>query len=179
MIFIVWERKRWWRSLKTRDFWLLLESRIQKLPNQWASLFLYTFIFNLNYTFIFRRRLYSRNECALEVKLLRCFSLFFLLSKRFCPHSADPGYRLFRLYDAHDDPSGLPLNGNNIIETRVGPSVISIFEFLLRAHHSQAESTLQALFHRLTLLSPGNHSLLFVKTKYFTFRTCPPPLFIS
>ena len=79
----------------------------------------------------------------------------------------------------HDDPSGLPLNGNNIIETRVGPSVISIFEFLLRAHHSQAESTLQALFHRFTLLSPGNHSLLFIKTKYCTFRTCPPPLFIS
>ena len=68
----------------------------------------------------------------------------------------------------HDDPSGLPLNGNNIIETRVGPSVISIFEFLLRAHHSQAESTLQALFHRLTLLSPGNHSLLFVKIFYIS-----------
>ena len=179
MIFIVWERIKLWRSLKTRDIWLLLEIRLQTSPNQWASLFLYTFIFKLIYTFILRWRLYSRNESALKVNLLRCFSLFFLLSKRFCPHSADPGYRLFRLYDAHDDPSGLPLNGNNIMETRMGLFVISIFEFLLRAHHSQAESTLQALFHRLTLLSPGNHSLLFVKTKYFTCRTCPPPLFIS
>jgi hypothetical protein len=168
MIFIVWERIKLWRSLKTRDIWLLLEIRLQTSPNQWASLFLYTFIFKLIYTFILRWRLYSRNESALKVNLLRCFSLFFLLSKRFCPHSADPGYRLFRLYDAHDDPSGLPLNGNNIMETRVGPSVISIFEFLLRAHHSQAESTLQALFHRLTLLSPGNHSLLFVKIFYIS-----------
>jgi hypothetical protein len=29
MLFIVWERIKWGRSLKTRDFWLLLESRPQ------------------------------------------------------------------------------------------------------------------------------------------------------
>ena len=125
---------------------------------------------------------YSGGDCIQEMKaLLRwIFSDAFPSSSSFPKDSAlilpTPGIDSSVYMTFHDDPSGLPLNGNNIIETRVGPSVISIFEFLLRAHHSQAESTLQALFHRFTLLSPGNHSLLFVKTKYFTFQTCPPPL---
>jgi len=179
MIFIVWERIKLWRSLKTRDIWLLLEIRLQTSPNQWASLFLYTFILNWSIPS------YSGGDCIQEMKaLLRwIFSDAFPSSSSFPKDSAlilpTPGIDSSVYMTFHDDPSGLPLNGNNIIETRVGPSVISIFEFLLRAHHSQAESTLQALFHRLTLLSPGNHSLLFVKTKYFTCRTCPPPLFIS
>ena len=43
------------------------------------------------------------------------------------------------------------------METEVGPSIISIVEFLLSAHHTQAKSTLQDLFRRLIFLDHGNH----------------------
>ena len=99
--------------------------------------------------------------------VLFSFFFFFLLScyiKQERPLSADPGYRLFRLNDAHDDPSGLPLSGNNKMETEVGPHNISIFEFLLNDHHAQIKSTQQDLFRRSTFLHHGNRSLLTLKS---------------
>jgi len=64
----------------------------------------------------------------------------------------------------YDDPSGLPLNGNNKMETEVGPHNISIFEFLLNDHHAQIKSTQQDLFRRSNFLHHGNRSLLTLKS---------------
>ena len=64
MIFIACEHIKLLRSLKTRDIWILLESRLQTSPNQWASLFLNTFIFNLIHI------LYSDGDCIQEMKAL-------------------------------------------------------------------------------------------------------------
>ena len=63
MLFIVWERIKWWRSLKTRDIWLLLESRLQTLPNQWAYLF-----FSINSLLIWTLPLYPGDDCIQEMK---------------------------------------------------------------------------------------------------------------
>jgi len=63
------------------------------------------------------------------------------------------------------------------MEREVGPSIISIFEFLLSDHHAQ--SSQQDLFRRSTFLNHGNHSLSTLKTQYFTVQTYPPPLLIS
>jgi len=57
----------------------------------------------------------------------------------------------------------------------MGPSIISIFDFLLNDHYAQVESTLQDLFRRSTSLNHGNHSPSTLKTSYLTVpivQTC-------
>ena len=57
----------------------------------------------------------------------------------------------------------------------MGPSIISIFDFLLNDHYAQVKSTLQDLFRRSTSLNHGNHSPSTLKTPYCTVpivQTC-------
>ena len=82
---------------------------------------------------------------------------------------------IFPLDEANDDPSGLPFIGNNKMETLMGPSIISIFDFLLNDHYAQVKSTLRDLFRRSTSLNHGNHSPSTLKTSYCTVpivQTC-------